>query len=110
MRRAPLLLAFAFVMAVMGCAKGGGHGTHGLVGLSASEAICRVAKDGLSYRIDTGPVVTPTKDVACQQVDGPQPHIIRASRAEHVVELSATCPATVGCLSPRSRSSSAPAG
>lgn len=110
MQRAMTLLAFALVVAVMGCASGSGHGTHGLVGLSASEAICRVAKDGLSYRIDTGPVVKPTKEIACQPVDGPQPHIIRARRAERVVELSATCPATVGCLSPRSRSSSAPAG
>jgi hypothetical protein len=104
------LLAFALVAAVMGCAKGSGQGTGGLVGLPASEAVCRVAKDGLSYRIDTGPVVKPTKDIACQRVDGPQPHVIAATRVEKVVELRATCPPTVGCLSPRSHSSSAPAG
>ena len=110
MRRALTLLAFALVVAVMGCATGSGQGTGGLVGLSASEAVCRVAKDGLSYRIDSGPVVKPTEEIACQRVDGPQPHVIGARRVEQVVELRATCPATVGCLSPRSRSSSAPAG
>ena len=110
MQRGLPLLAFALVIAVMGCAKSSGQRTAGLVGLPASEAVCRVAKDGLSYRIDTGPVVKPTKDVACQRVDGPQPHVIGAKRVERVVELSASCPATVGCLSPRSRSSSASAG
>jgi hypothetical protein len=110
MRRALPLLAFALVAAVMGCAKSSGQETGGLVGLPASEAVCRVAKDGLSYRIDSGPVVKPTKDIACRPVDGPQPHIIDARQTERVIELHATCPATVGCLSPRSRSSSAPAG
>ena len=110
MRRAPLLLAFAFVVAVMGCAQTGGQGTGGLVGLTASEAICRVAKDGLSYRFDTGPVVKPTQDIACQRVEGPQPHIIGVKQSKKLVEFRASCPATVGCLSPRSRSSSAPAG
>jgi hypothetical protein len=101
MQRALPLLAFGLVAAVMGCAKGSGQGSGGLVGLPASEAVCRVAKDGLSYRIDSGPVVKPTKDIACQQVDGPQPHVIGAKRVEHVIEMRATCPATVGCLSPR---------
>jgi hypothetical protein len=101
MRRALPLLAFALVAAVMGCAKGSGQGSGGLVGLPASEAVCRVAKDGLSYRIDSGPVVKPTKDIACRQVDGPQPHVIGAKQVEHVIEMRATCPATVGCLSPR---------
>ena len=110
MQRALPLLAFALVAAVMGCAKGPGQGTGGLVGLSASEAVCRVAKDGLSYRIDSGPVVKPTQDIACRPVDGPQPHVIAATQVEKVVEMRATCPATVGCLSPRSSSSSAPAG
>ena len=110
MHRALTLLAFALVAAVMGCAKGSGQGQGGLVGLTASEAICRVAKDGLSYRIDSGPVVKPTKDVACRRVDGPQPHIIGAKRVKQLVVFRATCPATVGCLSPLSRSSSEPAG
>jgi hypothetical protein len=110
MQRAMTLLAFAFVVAVMGCASGSGHGTHGLVGLSASEAICRVAKDGLSYRFDSGPVVKPTQDIACQPVDGPQPHIIGVRQSKKLIEFRASCPATVGCISPRSRSSSAPAG
>jgi hypothetical protein len=109
MQRALTLLAFALVAAVMGCAKSSGQGSSGLVGLSASEAICRVAKDGLSYRIDSGPVVTPTKAIACQRVDGPQPHIIGATREKKLVVFRASCPATVGCLSPQSRSSSAPA-
>jgi len=104
MRRALPLLAFGLVVAVMGCASNVGQGTGGLVGLPASEAVCRVAKDGLSYRIDSGPVVKPTPEIACRRVDGPQPHIIAAARAKHVIELRATCPATVGCLSPRSRS------
>ena len=112
MHRALTLLAFALVAAVMGCAPGGWDPAHpgGLVGLSASEAICRVAKDGLSYQIDSGPVVKPTEEIACRRVDGPQPHIIGAKRAKELVVLRATCPATVGCLSPRSRSSSEPAG
>jgi hypothetical protein len=100
MQRVLPLLGFALVAAVMGCAKGSGQGT-GLVGLPASEAVCRVAKDGLSYRIDSGPVVKPTKDIACQRVDGPQPHVIGAKRVKELVVLRATCPATVGCLSPR---------
>ena len=36
MQRALPLLAFALVAAVMGCAKGPGQGTGGLVGLSAT--------------------------------------------------------------------------
>jgi hypothetical protein len=105
MRRA---LPVALLLAVAGC--GSGQGTGHLVGLSASEAICRVAKDGLSYRIDSGPVVKATPALACRQVDGPQLHVIGARRVKKLVELRATCPATVGCLSPRSRSSSEPAG
>ena len=97
MQRALTLVAFALVAAVMGCAKSPGQGSGGLVGLSASEAICRVARDGLSYRMDSGPVVTPTKAMACQRVDGPQPHIIGASREKRLVVFRATCPATVGC-------------
>jgi hypothetical protein len=110
MQRALTLLAFALVTAVMGCAQGGSHTSHGLVGLTASEAICRVAKDGLSYRFDSGPVVKPAQDIACQRVDGPQPHIIGVKQSKKLVEFRASCPATVGCLSPLSRSSSAPAG
>jgi hypothetical protein len=98
MQRVLSLLAFVLVVAVMGCATGSGQGTGGLVGLSASEAICRVAKDGLSYRIDSGPVVKPTEDIACRRVDGPQPHIIGAKRVKELVVFRATCPATVGCL------------
>jgi hypothetical protein len=59
MRRAlPLLV----LVAAAGC--GSGQGTGRLVGLPASEAVCRVAKDGLSYRIDSGPVVKPTPEIA----------------------------------------------
>jgi hypothetical protein len=103
MQRGLPLLAFALVAAVMGCAKGGNDPARpgGLVGLPASEAVCRVAKDGLSYRIDSGPVVKPTKDIACRRVDGPQPHVIGAKRVKELVVMRATCPATVGCLSPR---------
>ena len=103
MRRALVLLAFGLVAAVMGCAMGATDPARpaGLVGLPASEAVCRVAKGGLSYRIDSGPVVKPTKEIACRRVDGPQPHVIGAKRVEQVIELRATCPATVGCLSPR---------
>ena len=104
------VLAFGLVAAVLGCSSGQGSSSGGLVGLPASEAVCRVAKDGLSYRIDSGPVVKPTQDIACQRVDGPQPHIIGATQDKRLVVLRATCPATVGCLSPLSSSLSAPAG
>src|SRR3954452_3719322 len=92
------------LLAVAGC--GSGQGTGRLVGRPASEAVCGVARDGLSYRIDSGPVVKPSPEIACRRVDGPQPHVIGAARVRKLVELRATCPATVGCLSPRSRSSS----
>jgi hypothetical protein len=98
MHRVLPVLAFGLVVAVMGCGSGQGSRTGGLVGLPASEAICRVAKDGLSYRIDSGPVVKPTEEIACRRVDGPQPHVIDAKRTRQLVWLRATCPATVGCL------------
>jgi hypothetical protein len=77
---------------------GSGQGTGHLVGLPASEAICRVAKDGLSYRMGSGPVVKPTEAIACRRVDGPQPHVIGAKRLKQLVVIRATCPATVGCV------------
>src|SRR4051794_40573678 len=85
MRRA---LPVVVLLAVAGC--GSGQGTGHLVGLPASEAICRVAKDGLSYRMGSGPVVKPTKDVACRRVDGAQRHIIEGKRAQQVVVIRAT--------------------
>ena len=95
MRRAlPLLV----LVAAAGCGSGQGAGTGRLVGLPASEAICRVAKEGLSYRLGAGPVVTPTPEIACQPVDGPQPHVIRAAQEKKLVVLRATCPPTVGCV------------
>jgi hypothetical protein len=96
MRRAAALAALLGAAAAAGC--GSGHGTSRLVGMPASEAICQVAKQGLSYRIGAGPVVKPTEELACRPVDGPQPHVVRASRARQLVVLRATCPATVGCL------------
>jgi hypothetical protein len=94
MRRAlPLIVVVA---GVAGC--GSGQGTGHLVGLPASEAICRVAKDGLSYRMGSGPVVKPTEAIACRRVDGPQPHVIGAKRLKQLVVIRATCPATVGCV------------
>ena len=111
MQRAMTLLAFVLVVARHGLReRARGRGLGGLVGLSASEAICRVAKDGLSYRIDSGPVVKPTREIACRRVDGPQPHIIGAKREKQLVVFRATCPATVGCVSRRSRSSCERAG
>jgi hypothetical protein len=98
MHRALTLLAFVLVAAVMGCAKSSGQGTGGLVGLPASEAICRVAKEGLSYRIGSGPVVKPTPEIACRRVDGPQPRVVHVRRAKQLIMLRATCPPTVGCL------------
>jgi len=95
MRRAlPLLV----LVAAAGCGSGQGAGTGRLVGLPASEAICRVAKDGLSYRIGSGPVVKPTPEIACRPVDGPQPHVVRVVRQKQLVVLRATCPPTVGCV------------
>jgi hypothetical protein len=93
MRRA---LPVVVLLAVAGC--GSGQGTGHLVGLPASEAICRVAKDGLSYRMGSGPVVKPTKEIACRRVDGPQRHVIDAKRANQLVVIRATCPATIGCV------------
>ena len=92
MRRA---LPVVVLLAVAGC--GSGQGTGHLVGLPASEAICRVAKDGLSYRMGSGPVVKPNEEIACRRVDGPQPHVIGAKRTKRLVVLRATCPATIGC-------------
>jgi hypothetical protein len=93
MRRALPVLALAVLA---GC--GSGQGTGGLVGLPASEAICRVAKEGLSYRIGAGPVVKPTPEIACRRVDGPQPRVVHVVRAKHLVLMRATCAPTVGCL------------
>ena len=92
MRRALPVLALALLA---GC---GSVGTGRLVGLPASEAICRVAKEGLSYRIGSGPVVKPTPEIACRRVDGPQPRVVHVVRAKHLVLLRATCAPTVGCL------------
>ena len=93
MRRA---LALLVLVAAAGC--GSGQGTGRLVGLPASEAICRVAKDGLSYRLGAGPVVKPSPEIACQRVDGPQPMVVHATRERQLVVLRATCPPTVGCV------------
>jgi hypothetical protein len=87
------LLAIAAVAAT-GCGSSGG-GT--LVGLPASEAICRVAKEGLSYRMGAGPVVKPTPEIACRPADGPQPRILHVRRVQRVVALRATCDPTIGC-------------
>jgi hypothetical protein len=97
MRRALLVLALALLA---GCGSiGPTHsGTGRLVGLPASEAICRVAKEGLSYRIGSGPVVKPTPEIACRRVDGPQPRVVHVARAKQLVLLRATCAPTVGCL------------
>jgi hypothetical protein len=90
------LLPALVALGVAGC--GAGQGTGHLVGLPASEAICRVARDGLSYRIDSGPVVKPTPGIACRRVDGPQPKIVRQRRVSKLVVLNATCDPDVGCL------------
>jgi hypothetical protein len=87
------LLAIAAVAAT-GCGSSGG-GT--LVGLPASEAICRVAKEGLSYRMGAGPVVKPTPEIACRPADGPQPRILHVRQVQRVVALRATCDPTIGC-------------
>ena len=99
MHRALPLLAFGLVVGVMGCAGiGSGQGTGGLVGLPASEAICRVAKDGLSYRMGSGPVVKPSPEIACRQVDGPQPRVVHVIRSRQLVMLRETCDPAVGCV------------
>lgn len=94
MRRVLPLVAVGAVV-VAGC--GSGQGTGRLVGLPASEAICRVAKEGLSYRMGSGPVVKPSVDIACQPVDGPQPKIVRVQRVQRLVALRATCDPAIGC-------------
>jgi hypothetical protein len=90
----PLLL----LAAVAGCGSNDPTLPGRLVGLPASEAICRVAKEGLSYRIGSGPVVKPTPAIACRRVDGPQPRVVHVVRDRHLVLLRATCAPTVGCL------------
>lgn len=92
MSRAPRLLAVAAAV-LAAC----GSGARTLVGLPASEAICRVAKEGLSYRMGSGPVVKPTPEVACRPADAPQPRIIHAKRVQRLVALRATCDPTIGC-------------
>jgi hypothetical protein len=94
MRRVLPLLALG-AAAVAGCGSGG---SGRLVGLPASEAICRVAKEGMSYRIGSGPVVKPTREIACRQVEGPQPRVVHEVRQRQLVLLRATCDPTVGCL------------
>jgi hypothetical protein len=93
LRALPVLLLAAVVV---GCGSDGGMDR--LVGLPASDAVCRVAKEGLSYRMGSGPIVKPTKEIACRRVDGPQPRIVRAHRGKDLVVLRATCSPTVGCL------------
>jgi hypothetical protein len=95
MRRALPMLALAVLA---GCGSIGPTHPGRLVGLPASEAVCRVAKEGLSYRMGSGPVVKPTPEIACRRVDGPQPRVVHARRTKQLVLLRATCPPTVGCL------------
>jgi hypothetical protein len=89
------LLPLIVVVTAAGC--GSGQGTRRLVGLPASEAICRVAKDGLSYRMGSGPVVKPTPEDACRRADGPQPRVVHVVRTRHIVMLRETCDPTIGC-------------
>jgi hypothetical protein len=96
MRRALPLVALGVVVVLAGCG-GSGQGTEHLVGLPASEAICRVAKEGLSYRLGAGPVVKPTPAIACRPVDGPQPRILHVRQVQRIVALRATCDPTIGC-------------
>jgi hypothetical protein len=97
MRRALGVLALA-VLAGCGSGVGGPPTTGRLVGLPASEAVCRVAKAGLSYRMGSGPVVKPSPEIACRRVDGPQPRVVDVRRDRRLVVLRATCAPTVGCL------------
>jgi hypothetical protein len=100
MRRAlPVLLApaAAAVVALSGCGSSGTSSAK-LVGLPAGEAACRLAKEGASYRMGTGPVVKPSREIACRPVDGPQPRVVRAVRRNGLVLLRANCDPTVGCL------------
>ena len=93
MRHTLLVIALAAVVA--GC--GSAHGTAELVGMPAGEAICRLAKEGLSYRMGSGPVVKPSVAIACRPVDGPQPKIVRVQRVQRLVALRATCDPAIGC-------------
>jgi hypothetical protein len=96
MRRA-LSLAALGVVVLTGCGSNGAADPGQLVGLPASEAICRVAKEGLSYRLGAGPVVKPTPAIACRPFDGPQPRILHVRQVQRIVALRATCDPTVGC-------------
>jgi hypothetical protein len=57
-----------------------------------------VAKDGLSYRMGSGPVVKPSPENACRRVDGPQPRVVHVVRSRHVVALRETCDPAIGCV------------
>lgn len=93
MRRALVALV---ALAVAGCGSGKDPGR--LVGMPAGEAACRLAKEGASYRMGAGPVVKPSRAIACQSVDGSQPRVVRAVRRNGVVLLRTTCAPTVGCV------------
>jgi hypothetical protein len=96
MRRAVSLAALGVAVLAVGCGSSG-RGTGHLVGLPASEAICRVAKEGLSYRMGSGPVVKPTPAIACRPADAPEPRILHVRQVRRVVALRATCDPTIGC-------------
>jgi len=95
MRRAVPLALVGVVVLAAGC--GSGRGTGKLVGLPASDAICRVAKEGLSYRMGSGPVVKPVPAIACRPADAPQPRILHVHQVQRVVALRATCDPAIGC-------------
>jgi hypothetical protein len=93
MRR--LLPALA-LLAVAGC--GSATESRNLVGLPAGEAACRLAKEGASYRLGTGPVVRPSPKDACEPGSSSQVRVVKAVRRHGLVVLSTRCEPTVGCI------------
>ena len=94
MRR--LLPALALLAVAAGC--GSGTASSSLIGLPAGEAACRLAKEGASYRLGAGPVVKPSRDVACRPGTGSDARVVRAVRHKGLVLLRTSCEPTVGCL------------
>ncbi|MDX6657498.1 MAG: hypothetical protein QOH62_2291 [Solirubrobacteraceae bacterium] len=90
------LLPALLVLVAAGC--GSATESSNLVGLPAGEVACRLAKEGASYRLGSGPVVKPSREVACQPGNASEVRVVKAVRRGRVVVLTTRCAPTVGCL------------
>jgi hypothetical protein len=90
------LLPALLVLVGAGC--GSATESSNLVGLPAGEAACRIAKEGASYRVGSGPVVKPSREVACGPGNASEVRVVKAVRRRGLVLLTTRCEPTVGCL------------